>query len=123
MSYLAFKCFDVSLDDSAIDDSILAGEYMLQAYAEGQWLEHVKQCTQDMPDSSMTVDICQVLDDFLEQRANPNFKPPLDMRKVSSHSFVYLQLFSFYDTLRWISSFVQEKRQVVSVKNGTYVLN
>ncbi|KAL9122533.1 MAG: hypothetical protein Q9187_000915 [Circinaria calcarea] len=123
MSYLAFKCFDVSVDDSAIDDSILAGEYVLQAYAESQWLEHVKQCTQDMPDSSTTVDICQVLVDFLEQRVNPNFEPPLDTSKVSLHSFVYFQLFSFYDTLRWMSSFMQEKRQVVSVRNGPTWIN
>lgn len=121
ISYLTFKCFDVSHDDSTIDDSILAGEYVLQAYAEGQWLEHVKQCTQDMPSSSTTVEICQALLGFFGQRANPKFQPPRDMSKSSSSSFTHFQLLSFYNILRWIDSFMQEKRWFVSVTKGTYV--
>jgi hypothetical protein len=68
MSYLSFDCFDPEIEDSAIDEYILSGEYVLHAYAESHWLEHVKAGAQNPSGLPSLDDLCRAILDFADAR-------------------------------------------------------
>lgn len=40
-SYMTFDCFDRGLDESAIKDAVIRGDYSFQEYAIFNWIHHV----------------------------------------------------------------------------------
>ena len=85
MCYLAFDCFDTGLPEDAILASILSGDYVLQAYAESTWLEHIKICARARDKPPSFKGLCEEISAFVEARSNSDFEEPSD--KETSPSF------------------------------------
>lgn len=63
----------MSTTEEEVDEAILSGRYILQAYATAHWLDHVKESIQDDIDSTDFTTLCQKICEFLARRANQNF--------------------------------------------------
>jgi len=85
MCYLAFDCFDTGFPEEAILASVLSGNYVLQAYAESTWLEHIKICARARDKPPTFKGLCEEISAFVEARSNSDFKEPSD--KETSPSF------------------------------------
>jgi hypothetical protein len=85
MCYLTFDCFDTGFPEEAILASILSGGYVLQAYAESTWLEHIKICAQARNKPPTFKGLCEEISAFVEARSNSDFEEPSD--KETSPSF------------------------------------
>lgn len=85
MCYLTFDCFDTSFPEEAILASILSGDYVLQAYAESTWLEHIKICARARDKPPTFKGLCEEISAFVEARSNLDFEEPSD--KETSPSF------------------------------------
>ena len=68
-----FTCFDLSLTEEEIDNNVLDGHYVLQAYATTHWLDHVEEGIQrDVASIDFTF-LCKKIWRFLSIRSNQNF--------------------------------------------------
>ena len=85
MCYLAFDCFDTGFPEEDILASILSGDYVLQAYAESTWLEHVKICARARDKPPTFQGLCEEISAFVEARSNSDFEEPSE--KETSPSF------------------------------------
>lgn len=85
MCYLAFDCFDIGFPEDAILASILSGDYVLQAYAESTWLEHIKICARARNKPPAFKGLCEEISAFVKARSNSDFEEPSD--KESSPPF------------------------------------
>lgn len=105
MRYLMFICFDLKVANDELDDALLRGHCVLQAYATSHWLYHVKQSVRDGTDSAEFRRLCQKISTFLARRNNPNF----NRKKARVEGIVELKPFRkeekhIYDTLCLINS-------------------
>ena len=73
MTYLMFICFDLKVASDELDDALLRGHCVLQAYATSHWLYHVKQSVRDGTEATEFRRLCQKISMFLARRNNPNF--------------------------------------------------
>ncbi|KAI9684612.1 MAG: hypothetical protein M1822_005700 [Bathelium mastoideum] len=70
--YLSSHCFDLGISEDDVKEYILSGAYVLESYACGLWLHHVKKAVElrtELLDSTL----CNKLLEFVDKRANPNF--------------------------------------------------
>ena len=105
MTYLMFICFDSKVSKDELDDALLKGRCVLQAYATSHWLYHVKQSIQDDTDSAEFRLLCQKLSMFLARRNNPSF----DRKKARVEGTAELHRFQkeekyIYETLCLVNS-------------------
>ena len=105
MTYLMFTCFDLKVSKNELDDALLRGKCVLQAYATSHWLYHVKQSIRDDTDSTEFRRLCQKISMFLARRNNPSF----DSKKVRVEGTVELNPFQkkekhIYETLCLVNS-------------------
>ena len=105
MTYLMFRSFDLKVSKDELDDALLRGHCVLQAYATSHWLYHVKQSVRDRTDSAEIRRLCQKISTFLTTRNNPRF----DRKKAQVKGTVELKPFQkeekhIYDTLCLVNS-------------------
>ena len=105
MTYLMFICFDLKVSKNELDDALLKGQCVLQAYATSHWLYHVKQSIRDDTDSAEFKSLRQKISVFLARRNNPNF----DRKKARVEGNVELNPFQkeekhIYETLCLVNS-------------------
>ena len=105
MTYLMFICFDLKVTKDELDDALLRGDCVLQAYATSHWLYHVKQSVRDDTGSAEFRSLCQKLSKFLARRNNPSF----DRKKARVEGTVELSPFQkeekhIYETLCLVNS-------------------
>lgn len=62
------------MDDSELNGSVLAGDFVLQSYAESQWFEHLKIAVHDSEVSPELDKFCETLTMFLKKLKNPIFE-------------------------------------------------
>jgi hypothetical protein len=70
LRYLSSDCFNPGLTEESVKTNILSGAYVLQNYAIGQWLEHVKRCGEETSESPYFQIICDLIDEFIRKRTN-----------------------------------------------------
>ena len=117
MCYLAFDCFDTGFPEEAILASILSGDFVLQAYAESTWLEHIKiyARTRDKPPTFKG--FCEEISAFVEARSNSDFEEPSD--KETSPSF--FQAFEDWPEMHQrllAGNYFMAKRRKLSASDG-----
>ena len=105
MTYLMFMCFDLKISKDDLDDALLRGRCVLQAYATSHWLYHVKQSIRDDTDSADFRRLCQKISMFLARRNNSSF----DRKKAKVEGTVELNPFQkdekhIYETLCLVNS-------------------
>jgi hypothetical protein len=70
LQYLSSDCFNPGLNEESVKTNILSGAYVLQNYAIGQWLEHVKRCGEETSELPYFQIICELIDEFIHKRTN-----------------------------------------------------
>ena len=117
MCYLAFDCFDTGFPEEAILETILSGDYVLQAYAELTWLEHIKICARVRDKPPTFKGLCEEINAFVEARSNSDFEEPSD--KETSPSF--FQAFKDWPEMHQrlsAGNYFMAKRRKLSASDG-----
>ena len=116
MTYLSFECFDLDYPRLRIDESVRAGDYVLQAYAVLYWFEHVRQGAQSLQD----MEFCRTLKSFIKKRANPRFQPPeLGKQEFSTPpKKLKAQLPEEYECWIHLNHFQNNRAATSSIKEG-----
>ena len=119
MSYLSFDCFDPNIGDSTIDDYILSGEYVLQAYAESHWLDHVMAGGRNISGSPTLDDLCHAVLEFKSARGNPDFhNTEIATKRQTSALRGFRQSPLAYSWLDVVCSFASSDRQSLEAEDG-----
>jgi hypothetical protein len=121
MTYLGFECFDKDFQNSAMDAAILRGDYILHTYAASQWLEHVKQGSQDMSGLPSFGDLCHAFLAFVMVRENVGFDKSLQQKSVVADPSPFRKDWpDVYDWLCRINSYTDAKRKDLFVDDGNF---
>lgn len=124
LTYLMFTCFDLSIIEEEVNDAVLGGHYILQAYATTHWLDHIKEGIRGDTGSADSKVLCQKILTFLARRTNHYF----DRKSAKEEQVLELKQFqkdqkTMYRELCYInSSLAQELSESLesSKKDGEF---
>ena len=114
LKLLSSDCFDLDLPDEAIRTYVSSGTYVLQSYATGWWLEHVRNATLEKYCPQSFPKLCGMINEFIHKRMNVNF---LESGKVKTVSGTNFQLFEhdwpfIYEKLTEVDRFMRNQRRM-----------
>jgi hypothetical protein len=120
LKLLSSDCFDTGLSDEVIRTYMLSGVYVLQSYAVGQWLEHVRNATTQAAYLQSFPKLCDVINKFIHKRTNMDF---IESGKATAASRTDFQSFKqdwpfVYEKLMEVDGFMRKRRRGLCLQGG-----
>jgi len=90
IQYLCQRHHDTDLLDEEIHQNVLSGAYRLHEYSATMWLRLVEQYNRLLKSTTLSKDLINLLQVFIEKRSNGEFKDhgtPLPAQSLNQHLF------------------------------------